>query len=347
MPQAKINHEGNRTWISDVPTLAWGKSGETSFCGALSAALKPMGIDRPYADLMGDSSLAFRVRWWKADNGASWCSASPCGEFEPWIDRAATSSGVKIAFHEHMDGKTDMSTYAKEVVTNINAGRCVLVYGSKLDLSVIYGYEADGQQILLRDYYAGDKEALFSLSKTLGLIGFISPAAVPASAKERAILSMKNAVADWNEKPHVFSDGDNKGNFLLGDAAYAQWIDDLKNEKLTDAERAGLFQPSWWTFDVLNDARWQAVTYLNSIAPMFDGDAKASIEKAANEYMESAKALSSAFQNKNAFIGPWSGKEIKDWTAEIRATEIKLLTTAREHDNAAIKELAKAVGSAK
>src|SRR5690606_24596039 len=119
------------------------------------------------------------------------------------------------------------------------------------------------------------------------------------------------------------------GKYLLGDAAYAQWIDDLKNaDTFTAEEREQLFQPSWWAFCVLFDARQSAAGYLKRVAAEFDdAEVRAALERAAGHYGQSAKAGGRAFMAKDVFLGPWSGKAVADWTKEMRSEEAALLST--------------------
>src|SRR5262245_3745437 len=81
--------DGARRVIEGVPALSWGTSGETTFCGALSAALAVTDRATDYATLMGDTGLALRLRWYRADDPAEprgWCNSSAVGEFSPWTN---------------------------------------------------------------------------------------------------------------------------------------------------------------------------------------------------------------------------------------------------------------------
>ena len=113
--------------IGNVAPLDWASSGQTTFCGALNLAANSMRIKSDYATLMGDSALAFRVRWWRKDGGAGWCPSSPVGEFSPWDKRAADSLGLKLTFETHIhDGKTapEMAKFAERVKASMPCGRC-------------------------------------------------------------------------------------------------------------------------------------------------------------------------------------------------------------------------------
>lgn len=335
----KVHYEKGKAWITNVPTLAWGRSGETTFCGALAAALESIDIKGDYVGLMGDSALAFRVRWYRSEKGQAWCPSSPVGEMGPWDARAATSVGVKLRYEVDLDGKADMSKFADQVKKSIDDGYPILAYGATLDVGVIYGYADEGRTVLLRDYFKGETPVEMPLKDTKGMLIFIEPAAAPASHRDRAVQAMKDAVADWRRAPDPFKDG----RYLFGDAALAEWISNLKNTELTEAQRKELFQPSWWTFCVLADARRTAASYLQRVAPLFEGEARSSIMKAANFYGQAAGVTGKVFGEKNAFLGPWSGKKIDDWNEETRLREAELLSQMRTLDNQAIGELEKAL----
>jgi hypothetical protein len=117
--------------IEKVPFLSWGQTGETPYCGALSSALSVTDRPTDYATLMGDSGLAFRVRWWLADDGKGWMMASPIGEMPDWIDMAEKSIGWKMRWEAHFDGKPPMESFKPDIVKSIDAGLPVLLYATR------------------------------------------------------------------------------------------------------------------------------------------------------------------------------------------------------------------------
>ncbi len=344
-----VKTDGTKTWVENVPALAWGKSGETTLCGALNAIAQSQGIKTDYATLMGDSGLAFRLRWWrKADGAPGWCPSSPVGEFSPWDQRAAESIGYTIKFHDHMDGKTDMSRYASDIKKSIDVNMPVLAYATTLDMGVIYGYQDDGQTVLVRDPFIGDKDHAMPLAKTKGFLGFLSPTGKTIARRDAAIAALKAAAGEWRQPPVPMKSITGDGNYLFGDVAYAEWIENVRTSStLSVADQKSLFEPSWWTFSVLADARANASKYLRSIAPLFEGDAKAAIERAAGFYAQTAAKLGPAFGTKDAFLGPWTGKTIADWNDAVRAREVQILTEARKLDGQAIAEIEKALAAIK
>ena len=289
--------------VDAVPALEWGKSGETTFCGALAAAVKPMGIKADYVTLMGDTSLAFRVRWWRKDEGPGWCPSSPVGEMTPWTHRAEATIGRKISFNVDFDDKRDFGQYAPRVKQEIDAGRPVLAYGEGLDMGVIYGYADDGKTVMLRDYFKGEKPLVMELAKTKGLLAFFDKTSDIAQPADRAKAAIRNAVADWKLPADRTNNPKKGGAYYLGDAAYAKWTADLTDEKLSDAERKEMFHPSWWTFCVLADARQQAVKYLKQSAPLFEGDARVALERAAAKYAQSAMTAGGGVREEGCVLG--------------------------------------------
>ena len=103
------------------------------------------------------------------------------------------------------------------------------------------------------------------------------------------------------------------------------------------------FLPNWWTFDSLVDARVAAAQFLRAAAPEFAADARGHLLKAADIYDQFVKSTAICFENKDAFLGPWTGKSLADWTPENRAREVAILTSARTLDEQAIAEIDAAV----
>jgi len=54
---------------------------------------------------------------------------------------------------------------------------------------------------------------------------------------------------------------------------------------------------------------------------------------------------SGVYGKKDAFLGPWSGKSIQDWSDKVWEREREILAEARKTETAAIAELEKAVAA--
>ena len=56
--------------------------------------------------------------------------------------------------------------------------------------------------------------------------------------------------------------------------------------------------------------------------------------------------LAATFGAKEAFLGPWTGKKIADWTPAVREKEMQTLAKVLELETRAIAELGKALAAA-
>jgi hypothetical protein len=239
-----------------------------------------------------------------------------------------------------------MSRYKDEVIASLDAGVPILTYAMKMDMSVIYGYEAGGDVVLVRDYYAGDKEAKLPLSKINGLLMFLTDRKDPPSREQAIVRGLQQAVRDWHgaDVDSVRPAGD--GAYHLGDKAYEVWIDDLKNAGgLAPEDRRKMFHPSWWTFSSLADARAAAAKYVRDVAETLPPDARPALLRAADLYDQAAKVAGSIFVTRDAFLGPWSGKTFEQWDDATRQREIDLLTKLRTLDGAAVREIDEALSA--
>ena len=87
--------KSGRLVIEGVPKLAWGAGKDCTFPGALEAAMALTEHPHNYADLMGLSGLAFRVRWCNEDTGTRWCGSCPIGEMPDEQAAVARTEGER------------------------------------------------------------------------------------------------------------------------------------------------------------------------------------------------------------------------------------------------------------
>jgi len=113
--------------------------------------------------------------------------------------------------------------------------------------------------------------------------------------------------------------------------------------KLDAKERESLFFVGWWNFSQWADARAAAERFLVRAGEDLGGDAQAALQRAADRYRQEAELLGSCFGRQDAFLGPWTGKKIDDWTPDVRQREREVLAEAVRHEAAAIAEIEKAL----
>ncbi|MBN1342852.1 MAG: M48 family metalloprotease [Phycisphaerae bacterium] len=338
---AAVKRDGDKVWIDGVPTLGWGKGKECTFAGALESALTATEHPYGYADIMGLTGLAFRVRWYRGRTGQRWCPSSPVGEFPEEISAIQNATGWRFHLENQLGQTTpNMEPFAPAIKDAIDAGTPVLAYGTKLNMATVYGYEAGGQTFLLRDYVQGESPLRLHRSKIGPMLIFLREHVSPMDRREALVEALSTAARNWRREA-VQSE---KGEYLYGDAALAAWVDDLgKADGIKQDERENLFFVSWWNYNCLADVRRAAGVFLKDGAALLQEEGAESLKRAASLYEKESELLGAVFGRKDAFLGPWSGKTIQDWSAPARKREQEILSEARKIEAAAIAEIEKAL----
>lgn len=318
--------------ISSIPPLGWGVRKECTFAGALESALSVTDHPCSYETIMGGTALAFRTRWWKADDGTGWCPSSPCGEFPEEIATAGKVTGwpIRIECHlEHPDVRTER--FAPDIVASIDKGVPVLGYDAQCSMAVICGYEEGGRTILIRGYSDGEEPVKTTVDKLQPFLLFLGDHTSAASRGQIVRTGLELAVKNFRRTEPVRHPS-GLGAYHHGKCAFRKWADDIaRYEDYTPEERQTLHFVSWWNFCSLWDARWAAAEFLRQNLDIAD------LAAAADLYRREATLLfQAASERKEAFHGPWSGKSIEDWTPEVRQREIELLNQACEMETKAM-----------
>ncbi len=339
---------GKAKIIDGVATLGWGRDKECTFAGALESALAAVKTPSSYSDLMGASALAFRVRWYEGRLGQRWCPSSPVGEFPEEIAalRKATGWTLQSTFFPVVE-QAQMARFVPQIVAAIDAGSPVLAYPPNMNMGVIYGYEDDGNTLLLRDYDKAETPLRLPAAQLGPMVIFLGEHG-PAFSRHTALHNaLRQAMQNWRRPPEPRDDTPGKsGVYQYGHSALTAWADDLAlADTLTTGERELLFMVNWWNFESLYDARLTAVSYLESHADALNGPGRTALQRAVELYRQEYGILGPVFTDHNVFFGPWSGKSIKDWTPEVRQRERALLQQADAIETAAIAELEKAVAA--
>jgi RNA polymerase sigma-70 factor (ECF subfamily) len=338
----KLPQEFARKVIESVPVLAWGTGKECTFVGALEAAMSVTPHPAKYTDLMGWSRLAFRVRWWRWTDQPRWCHSSAVGEF-PEEDAAiqkATGWRFDTAWHNRPEQRAaDIPT----IVAAIDAGLPVVGYDDGWNVSVAHGYEEGGKKILWRNYSKGPEPHAIPAEKIGPWLEFFRSQDEPLSPRDALVESLGIAVRNWR-RGH--SDAGIKGrDYWYGTAAFDAWIKDLGMAGTLDAEtRNGLLGISTWSFVTLLDSRSAAATFLADHAGHAAAAARGALDAARLEYERETATLGQARSDKCAFVAAHPGPD-GGWTKEMMAREQQILAEARQHEEAAIAQIEKALAA--
>ncbi|MCE5323768.1 sigma-70 family RNA polymerase sigma factor [bacterium] len=328
----KLPEDFGKRVLSSIPVLSWGNNKECTFAGALESALSITDHPCSYETIMGGTALAFRTRWWKANDGTGWCGSSPVGEFPEEIEAAGKVTGRPIRIECHLGNpEAHMERFASDIVTSIDKGIPVLGYDEKSNVSVICGYEDEGHTILMRDYFRGDQINRIEVDKLEPFLLFLTDYIGAASRGDTLKMALELAVENFSWAdivPHP----NQLGSYHYGKHALAKWADDIAHyDNYTQEEREKLFFVSWWNMDCLYDARLAAESFLRQNLDLAD------LGKAADLYRKEVQTIHQvSVVSKEAFLGPWTGKSISDWTPEVRQREIDLLNQVCKIEEEAI-----------
>jgi RNA polymerase sigma factor (sigma-70 family) len=330
--------------LANIPPLKWGTHKECTFAGALESALA--GTDHPYdyETIMGASGLAFRTRWFRDSRRRGWCPSSPVGEFPEEIEAVRRTTGWQLLLDIRRDESTGefklgVDEFLPRITASINAGKPVLAYGPELNMCVIHGYEDRGETLVMRDYGETEETVRRNPSELHSFLILLGEHSKPLSEREMLMQSLRMATANFRREPEPLP---GKGHYLYGRAALDGWADDIGlHEELSEDERGSLFFVSWWCCASLADARVAAARFLKPRTALLGRKAHSALERAAGLYGQEVAVLGPVFETRDAFLGPWSGKAIADWSAEARERERGILTRAREIETAAISEIEK------
>jgi len=335
--------------VEGVPVLHWNQSGQTTFCGALAAALAPSKSPVDYQTLMGVSGLAFRTRWYHGNKDQPFAGSCSIGEQVEERELAGRAIGKKLDVVWLFGvGNPKRPALVRDIAASIDAHVPVLSYvAPHLDMAVIYGYEDWGRTLRVRDYYEETPDQV-PATRVGGFYVFLRPANQPALAHRESLVSaLSQGVKNFSRVDHPSFDEEKGSVFFYGAEAYEQWTADIdQSDKLSASDRKRLFDVSNWNFNCLNDARRAAVVYLKSSALKVESaSAKQLLLNAAAIYDQLATLTARPWVERDVFLGPWSGKTIGDWTTDVRGREIAMLKDARKLDEQAIAELKNALSA--
>lgn len=309
--------------INGVPKLGWKTNTQCCFVGALSAALA--GSDHPVSEreLNGLTALAFRTRWLYYDDKPKWCPSCPVGECHEEIAAVTRNTGWRL------DGAMDWSIEERrqQIVASIDRGVPALVYDTRWNPAVAYGYAEAGAQVVVSDYFGGDgPHGLSDLPPFVAIVQAFTSAPDRTSAVADAL---RTAVTNWHTD-HKFNGA---AVYWYGKAAFDHWMHDVLAAQ--DGPDGTLFFPNWWNMDVLVDARLQASLWLTDVAPLFDRSAEDHLRVASSFYQQEHQMLWQAWDVDNAFDG-----DPEKWKRPEHARRIvEVLAQARDLEAQAIVEI--------
>jgi hypothetical protein len=344
-PDGRVRAENGRVWIDGVARLRWGSSAEPTYIGALEAAFR--GSDRPLdvTTLLGDSGLGFRLRWATRDGGNAWCGSGPCGEWPEEVAALNAATGYVFRWQEAASDRS-APELGERILEHIDRGYPILGFVTHMDMAVVYGYEEEGQRVLVADYWASEDPFVIpsAEAKAIGMFMERIDAPAPRDVAVRGGLGL--AVRRWHQGV-VDPDPISGGTHHYGGAGYQKWIGDLERvSSLTDAQRANVFFLNGWTYSSLHMNRSEhAARYLRENAQHMPVAARPRLEAAACCYERMSEKLGK-WDTASPHFGFVKQKKLDTWTEQVREEEIALLRSLHELDAQAMAEIERALGAA-
>ena len=332
-PLADVHREGGKVWIEGVKGWHGGERGSSIHAGQ-AAIMAAIGEDVTYTELLGASSLAFRMQVHR-----ELCPSSPhsfCGyqciagsnEALPWKFRV---------FEVKPDDAKGVAQARKAVAASIDRGVPVL-YGSEED-GVIVGYQAGGEKWLcLHPMRDGGRKMFVEEKWPWGVAVFTERKASVPSRKKLALAALAQAVK--------MSVADDKGDYVLGFKAWDLWLAKLAELETLDAETRGKsMMGNSWIYTTLVAYRGVAAEYLKSVAGEFNDEAAGHLKTAADLYARMADEVLTDTDHCALTVAPtpWSLKKGQEWTQAMRAGQIKRLKQALPLERQAIAEIEEAL----
>jgi RNA polymerase sigma-70 factor (ECF subfamily) len=327
-----------RNVIGGLERARWGGGvKENSVLGALEAALGAIGEKIPYDFLMGISGGAFRIQM----HQPQWCPSSPhanCG-FRLYPALAAALPYELVPLGAEQGGKTPARRAPRELIESIDQG--VPAFYSKEEEALVVGYAKQGQEVLLRPYAARkdgyEPQPVDGLLSDWGYFEVLRRKESVPDRRESLIRSLQIAV-ELAHTPAYEESPAREGRYASGFAAYAYWIEGLRDESARDEMQ---MVANGHTFYSLIDARECAASYLEKIAGELGREAEPHLTRAAEHYREIRKILLRRPPVEVAPM-PWM-PAAKQWSRVQRSEQAALLEEAMGVERRAIAEIESAL----
>ncbi len=278
--------------LPGICTLEWEKGMDCTWAGAMHAALKYMGEDISYEQVMGLSGACYRLAF---ANIWDWSAGDALVAYD-YSDVLFKAIGYKQEWADRVD-KSDRKAERKRIIEDIVNGKPVVAINLRIapEWGIITGYMENGSRFLCRTYF--DKEIFNEhkgeedfLGETDGyleadfwpfaIVHFGERTDIPT--KKESLLASLNVLVDSYHAP------ENRG-YSQGKDAYIAWIKGLEHEQAwtnyqdKDAVFRMMAVNDYLLINLI-DARRCAGIYLNDNCSILDGEAQQQLKEIADCY---------------------------------------------------------------
>lgn len=249
-------------WLKNVPVLILGLQRDNSYIGAIESALKCLKSDLDYYTLMAVSGEGLIVRWFKALSGKRWGGELLPGIFHSEFKFLSKLSEYDFEVIQDENGREDIK---ERIIQSIDAGVPVLCLDRGQNLSVLFGYESEGDVMLIRPYVDScaaepdwDAAVRYNFDDLFPYFVFIknNDNKVPDYSVSM-IEGIKNSIQYFDMQKEEYDTAlYGKGFYYFGLHAYDQWMEDLNNfNNFSEGEKENLKFFTWWNAISVMDKR--------------------------------------------------------------------------------------------
>ena len=316
--------------LPGVMTLEWETGMDCTWAGAVYAALKYLGGQYTYEQIMGMSGACYRIAFTEVWD---WSSVDALVAFD-YSSILFSAIGYEQIRAERVE-KDERSIERKRIVQDIASGKPVIAINLRIapEWGVITGYKENGKILLCRTYF--DKEILAGLNEKGGyletdfwpfLIAHFGEKTEKPSEHQILATSL-NALVESFESQRV-------RGYYQGQQAYEKWIEGLKNNALWDEKSIKddvdrrLNVNDYMLLNLI-DARRCASKYLNDCRLLLNGKKAEVLIEVAGLYSEITHNLISFREKLKSSNGPnlrYNCIDIKsNYEASFRNEQIELL----------------------
>lgn len=249
-------------WLKNVPVLILGLQRDNSYIGAIESALSSLKSDLDYYKLMAISGEGLIVRWYKALSGKRWGGELLPGIFNSEFQLLSELSGYEF---EIVQNENDREKSKERILQSIDNGIPVLCLDRGQNLSVLFGYESEGDVMLIRPYIDScaaepdwDAAVRYNFNDLFPYYVFIkenSNRIIDYSAS--MIKGIHDSIKYYDMQTKEYDTSlYGKGFYYFGIYAYDQWMEDLKNfNHFSEDEKENLRFFTWWNAICIMDKR--------------------------------------------------------------------------------------------
>ncbi len=322
----ELEYQADAVVIDDVPPLSWDSGKYNSFLACVEAVANHLGIDKDYVYLNGVSGAAFRLHFHR-----SWCPSSPdpgCGY--PSCHHALAALGLEDeSRHVAEDDTAGQADLRRAIMASIDRGMPVIAIDlrSVPEWGIVTGYQDGGSELICRSYF--DRREGYDLAENFPWAAcLVTGTTEPPTDEENYRTAFAVALENLTTPEY---DG-----YMSGLAAFDYWIEQLQ---ATDFDtfpeqrlREEVSHANAWIYDRLVHDRQQASEFLLRVAAEMPDRAEL-LDELAALYGDEAELLQ---PTEDVVVYGFNLKDRSDWTAEMRAEQVRRLTEAKAVEEEAL-----------